>query len=139
MAISADLELQGLIVETLQTDPTIITFVGDRVFDRVENMNPDVQFPYVNFAASTEIEDDADCILGSNIFVQIDVWSREPGFPECKKIAAAVRDALHDRDLQLSENALAQLMCQRIRIFRDGDGLTSHGVVEFEALVERRP
>lgn len=139
MSISPDLELQGLIVTTLENDATVSALVEGRVYDRVENSNADVQFPYVNFAASVETSNDADCIYGSDIFVQIDVWSREPGFPECKKIAAAVRDALHDRDLQLNENALAQLRCERIRVFRDADGLTSHGVVELMALVERRP
>lgn len=137
MAISPDLELQGLIVATLGADAAMIALVEDRIYDRIETFNADVKFPYVNFAASVETSNDADCIFGSDIFVQIDVWSREPGFVECKKIASAVRDALHDRDLQLTENALALIRCDRIRIFRDGDGLTSHGVVELMALVER--
>jgi len=139
MAISPDLELQGLIVTTLENDATVSALVDGRIYDRIDNGDTDVEFPYVNFANSNEVEDDADCINGSGIFVQIDVWSRAPGFPECKQIASAVRDALHDRDLQLTVNALVQLRCQRIRVFRDGDGLTSHGVVELEALVERRP
>lgn len=139
MAISPDLELQGLIVSTLEADAAVTALVGDRIYDRVENANTDVEFPYVNFATSIETSNDATCIRGSDIFVQIDVWSREPGFVECKKIASAVRDALHDRDLSLTENALASLQCDRIRVFRDSDGLTSHGVVELMALVERRP
>jgi hypothetical protein len=139
MAISPDLELQGLIVSTLEADAAVTALVSDRIYDRVENFNTDVVFPYVNFATSVETSNDADCIKGSDIFIQIDVWSREAGFVECKKIASAVRDALHDRDLQLTENALALLRCDRIRVFRDADGLTSHGVVELQALVERAP
>lgn len=138
--MSPDLELQGLMVTTLQADPAVVALVGDRVYDRVENFNTDVQFPYVNFAASSEVENDAECIMGSDIFIQIDVWSRySGGYKECKQIADAVRNALHDRDLQLTVNALTLLRCDRIRVFRDPDGLTSHGVVEFQALVERRP
>jgi hypothetical protein len=137
--MSPDLELQGLIVATLEADPAVTALVGDRIYDRVENFNTDVQFPYVNFATSVESSNDATCINGSDIFVQIDVWSREPGFVECKQIADAVRNALHDRDLSLTVNALTSLECDRIRVFRDADGLTSHGVVELMALVERRP
>lgn len=139
MATSPDLELQGLIVTTLEADAAVTALVDDRIYDRVENFNTDVVFPYVNFATSIETANDADCINGSDIFVQIDVWSREPGFVQCKQIADAVRNALHEKDLQLTVNALTSLRCDRIRVFRDADGLTSHGVVELQALVERRP
>ena len=133
---SPDLELQGVIVETLKADPDVTALVADRVYDRIPQAPV---FPYVNFAGSDETEDDADCIKGSAIFIQIDAWSRKPGYPEVKKIANAVRNALHDADLVLNTNALVMIEHRQIRVFRDPDGLTSHGVIELQAFVERKP
>jgi len=136
MSMSPDLELQGAIVARLKADTGIIALVDDRVY---ETIPIDTPFPYVSYAGSSETEDDADCILGSAISVQIDAWSRTVGFPECKRVCDAVRNALHDIDLELSINALVMIEHRQIRIFRDPDGLTNHGVIEFEAFIERQP
>lgn len=134
MAISPNLELQGVIVATLKADPAVSALVGDRVFETVEE---NATFPYVTYSGADEIEEDADCILGSDIGVVIDVWSRQVGFPECKRIANAVRNALHDAPLTLSENGFVMIEARRIQVFRDPDGLTNHGIVELEAFIER--
>lgn len=136
MAFSPDLELQGAIVTKLKADPVLAALVGPRVYDTIPE-NP--TFPYVNYAGSDETEDDADCIDGSSISIQIDAWSRTKGYPECKQIADAVRNALHDADLPLAVNAFVMIEHRQIRVFRDSDGLTSHGVIEFQAFVERGP
>jgi len=136
MAISPDLELQGVIIDVLRNDPELIQLVGSRAYDRVPE---NVVFPYISLGPTFDVEDDADCISGSDISIQIDAWSRAVGFPEVKRISNAVRNALHQRDLQLTENALALIQCRGIRILRDPDGLTSHGVVDINAFVERQP
>ena len=70
--------------------------------------------------------------------MQIDVWSRAVGFPECRKLTDAVLNALHDADLPLPINPLVIFQHQQTRVMRDPDGLTSHAVMNFQALVERR-
>ena len=136
MTTAPDLELQGLIVQTLKADADVNALVQGRIFDRVPEKE---LFPYVSYAGDYEIEADADCIYGSDLFVQLDAWSRQVGFPEVKRICHAVRDALHDKELSLAENAMVLIQCQQIRIVRDPDGLTNHGIVEVNAFVERRP
>lgn len=133
--MSPDLEIQGLIVQTLKADAGVAALVADRVFDQVPK---DAQFPYISYGPTDEVEDDADCIDGLLVTVQLDAWSRTVGFPECKRIADAVRLALHQRDLPLAVNALVYLQHEITRTQRDPDGLTSHAIMTFEASVEAR-
>ena len=134
--MSPDLEVQGLVVQTLKADAAVTALVAGRVFDQVPK---DAQFPYVSYGPSDVVEDDADCIDGLLVTFQIDAWSRTVGFPECKRITDAVRRALHQRDLPLGVNALVYLQHEITRTQRDPDGLTSHGIMTFEASVEQTP
>lgn len=133
--MNADLELQGAIVGRLRGDPGMTALVQGRVFDIVPL---DAVFPYVSYGPSDTLSDDAECITGLDLSLQIDVWSREVGYPECKRIADAVRAALHGAEtaLALPTNALALIEHRQTRTFRDPDGLTSHAAVTFNAFVE---
>lgn len=131
-----DLELQGLIVRVLRADPGVTALVAGRVYDRVPE---DFAFPYITYGPSDATSDDADCITAYAITLQLDVWSREVGFPEAKRIGEAVRTALASDALYLDDNALVFLEHRQTRTFRDPDGLTNHSALTFEASVERVP
>jgi Protein of unknown function (DUF3168) len=131
---SVELELQGAIVQRLKTDPAVTALIAGRVYDAVPS---GAAFPYVTIGPTDSVEDDADCITGLDVAQQVDCWSRAVGFPEVKKIADAVRASLHDFDLVLTSNALVFFEHRTTRITRDPDGLTSHGILGFEASVER--
>lgn len=128
-----DLELQGAIINRLKADPAVTALVGTRIFDSVP---ASALFPYISYGPSDALQTDADCINGIDIDVQIDVWSRSPGFPEAKKINGAVRNALHDVDLVLATNGLVFLEHRQTSTRRDPDGLTSHGIVQLNAFIE---
>lgn len=132
-----DLELQGIIINRLRADPGVNALVGGRIFDTVQENTP---FPYVTFGPTDLVSDDPECITSFELFLQIDVWSRYPGFPEAKRIADAIRVCLHDRDeeMQLSSNALVYFHHRNTQTMRDPDGLTNHSVLTFEASVERQ-
>lgn len=133
-----DLELQGAIVARLKADPAVAALVNGRVYDAVPT---NAAFPYVSYGPCNAIQDDADCITAVDIAVQLDVWSRGVGFPEAKKIVDAVRNALHDQEkiMPLATNALVFIECRSSSVVRDPDGLTSHGILSFEAWIERQP
>jgi Protein of unknown function (DUF3168) len=132
-----ELEVQGAIVARLKADPAVAALVNGRIYDSVQGGST---FPYVTIGPVDSVADDADCIVGFLLAQQIDVWSRAPGFPEAKKIVDAVRKALHDQEaaLPLSTNAMAYFECRNSRINRDPDGLTSHGILSFEAAIQRQ-
>lgn len=131
---SPSLELQGAIVTRLKAVPAVTALIGTRIYDSVPS---NAAFPYVSFGSEQILEDDAECITGFEVFMQLDAWSRSVGFPEAKRIAEAVRDALHDFDLPLTDNALVSFRHRQTRMLRDPDGLTAHAAIEFVGLVEQ--
>lgn len=139
---SPSLELQGLIAARLKADGNVSALVGARVYDTVPSEQVRIEktgaaFPYVSMGPSDELSDDADCINGFEIALQIDVWSRAVGFPEAKRIADVIRTSLRDYDFPLVSNALVLFQHQQTRFLRDPDGLTSHAAMTFEAFAEQ--
>ena len=134
MAESVSLEMQGWIVSTLRNDPGLQALLGQRVYDRV----PDAPvFPYISYGPETESNEYPDCIDAASLEIQLDAWSREVGYPEVKRIDAAVHAALHDQDIALPVNACCCLYHVNTLFLRDPDGLTNHAVIQLEAYVER--
>ena len=132
-----ELELQGAIVARLKADATVTALIAGRIYDSVPANGT---FPYVTIGPVDVVADDADCLTGLEVAQQIDCWSRAVGFPEVKKIVDAVRAALHDQEgaMPLASNGMALFEHRNTRIVRDPDGLTSHGILGFEAAIERR-
>lgn len=128
------LELQGAIVARLKSVSAVTNLVSTRIFDPVPAV---ATFPYLSLGPDDLISDDADCITGFEITVQIDAWSRDPGFKQVKQISDAVREALHDYEFTLSVNAAVLFEHRITRNFRDPDGLTNHAAMTFTGFVEK--
>jgi len=131
------LAMQGAIVAALKASVAVTALIGGpteaRIFDRV----PEKQvFPYIAFGPAQVIQQDATCIDGSEVYQQIDVWSRLPGFPECKRVAEAVREALHRLDATFGDLGF-EIEHQFTNYLRDPDGLTSHAVLSFRAEIDQ--
>jgi hypothetical protein len=128
-------ELQVAIINALKADSAVTAFVGDRILDRVE---PGTELPYVSFGPEQDLPEFVDCVDASEIVMQIDAWSDDPGFREVRRLANAIKVALGDFDLPPSaDNALVYFEFDGRRILRDPDGLTSHAVLTFRAGVEK--
>ncbi len=133
------LDLQIAIVARLKGYQPLTALIGNRVYDHVPRDGTGkvtADFPYVSFGPEQVLPDGWDCGNASEIVIQLDAWSRAVGFPEVKKIAGAVRDALDDADLPLADSALVSLEFDGRRVMRDPDGKTSHAVIMFKAVVE---
>lgn len=132
---SASRELQKTIYNALVADAAVGALVGNRIYDR---MPSDGEYPCITFGPADEITDDADCIDGEEHSAQIDVWSRDQGrMGPCKDIVAAAKTALHDANLTIADPfALVFIRVVGTRVFSDSDGITSHGVVTVQAMIE---
>lgn len=132
--MSAALAVQGAIVTALKADAGVLAYVREtngkvRVYDDVP---PDATFPYISIGPSQSNRQDADCFRGSEVFIQVDVWSRERGYTECKRLGDAVETALNDLDTV--NGGLSFTIDHRFTNYlRDNDGITSHGVLSFRA------
>lgn len=133
--MSASLALQGAIVATLKADADVGALVGDRIYDHVP---PTAVLPYISMGPDTTEPDLANCYEGSIHTVQVDAWSEQPGFPEVKRIAAAVRKALVHQPLNMNSDGyrLVGIELETDLVLRDPDGVTSHSVMTFRAMTE---
>ncbi|TPJ76193.1 DUF3168 domain-containing protein [Mesorhizobium sp. B2-6-3] len=131
---SPSLELQGAIVARLKAVAVVTAMIGQRVYDRVP---ANAVFPYVTLGPMDELSDDADCIKGFNIAIDINVWSRAVGFPEAKRIGDAVRAGLLNPELALTDNALVYFQHRQTVYSEDPDGLTNRARMSFEAFAEQ--
>lgn len=131
---SPSLELQKALYDRLKAYPALSSAINGRVYDTVPE---GAAFPYVTFGTFDELSDDAECITGFEITIQLDVWSRTPGFPECRRIGDLVRRAVLSAEIELPDNRLVSISHRQTMTMRDPDGLTSHGIVNFVAFVEQ--
>lgn len=131
-------ELAAAIVARLKADAAVSGFVGGRVYDRPPAGA--IASPYISFGPSDATTDDAECIDGLEISMQIDCWSWGSGeafsSAEVRKIAGAVRASLHDAEFELAQNALVTIRHRITRYQRESDGATNRAIITITAFVE---
>lgn len=132
---SPSLEVQGAVVSALKANAALMALVNG-VWDSVPADPWGAKLAYVSLGPEDSVIDDADCIDGEEISLQIDVWSRKPGRVACKEICHAVKGVLHHAEITLTANALVEMEVETIRILKDPDQTTTHGVITLRIAVE---
>jgi hypothetical protein len=132
MSVSA--ELQKAVLAALLADSAVAAIVGTRVFDR---MPADGDYPCVTFGPSDYTLSELTCLESRVEALQIDCWTRADGriWP-ARELADAVVAALHNAALSMAVNAFVTARVDGVRVFLDADGVTAHGVVTLEAVLE---
>jgi hypothetical protein len=127
--------LQKAIYSTLTANSAISSLVGARVYDRV---TADAAFPYIRIGLDQSVAEDQDCVEECvEIFSQIDVFSRSQGKIEAKNIAGAIVRALNANTVTITDSyELQDFRHSETRFLDDPDGLSTHAVLSFRALVE---
>lgn len=138
--MSASLAFQTFARATLAADTAVVGLVpASNIVDA--NARPEV-FPRINLGEDQELP--ADSVVGryTKLISTLHIWSREPGLAVAKSIAGVTRRALNIRNrLVFAANGYRCLDCKfgSARFIRDPDGVTGHGIVVFEALIEELP
>ncbi|WP_347311368.1 DUF3168 domain-containing protein [Defluviimonas sp. SAOS-178_SWC] len=126
--------LQAMIVARLKADAGVSAIIGQKVYDRPPAT---VAAPYVSIGPSDYVPDDAECVDGRVETMQIDCWSEaQDGKREAKAIADAAKKALHRYAGSIDPGALVSIEVVQVRVLDDPDGITTHGIVIVEAIVE---
>jgi hypothetical protein len=131
-------ELTAAVIARLRTDTGVSALVGTRVYDRP----PDgaITPPYASMGPSNATTDDADCIDGLEVTMQIDCWSwgSDEAFSstQVRKLAGAIRSSLHEAEFELTDNALASIRHRITRYQRESDGVTNRAIISITAFVE---
>lgn len=127
-------EFQALIFNTLVNDAGVSALVGNRIYDGAPS---DREYPCITIGSSDSFNEDLQCVDARTETIQLDIWSRDQGRTgPCRDICDVVKNALHLADLSLTQHALVRIRTDGIRVFRDADGVTAHGVVVVEGDLE---
>lgn len=134
------LAVQIGIKSALSASAAVQALVGARVYDRVP-VAP--TYPYVTIGEGSTTDDGAECNEGEEVVFNISVYSRGTsaggfGMTEARRIAAAIKAALHEQDIALTDAAV-HLVDLRFRdaTFRlEPDGETRRGILQYVALTE---
>lgn len=135
MADGAQADLQRLLFATLMGSATVMAEAGG-VYDYVPADPFKGKTAYISFGPSDVIDDSADCFTSGTHTFQLDVWSTAPGNVQARRIVDAIHKLLHEQELVLKDNALAEIRVDFRRVITDSDGLTSHGIVSVTAMIE---
>ena len=129
-------ELWTAIVARLKADTALMALV-DAVYDKADPAQwTGAKFANITRGPNYGVDESADCIPGVEITQQIDVWTRDTRRSACDDVVYAVRRALHDAELTLTDSALVSLTVTLWRVVDDPNPSTQHGIVQVVALVE---
>ena len=123
---------QERLYATLNGDATLTNTLGAAVYDEVPEGSA---YPYVNIGEETATAFDTKDLAGSQITINLHVWSQYKGSKEAKNIMDRVHTLLHDTSLSVTGFNLINLRFEFADILRDPDGITRHGVMRFRAVM----
>lgn len=136
-------ELINKCFEILKSNTAVAAFVGNKIFDRVPEKQDgtiNVTSPYISLGNTSLFTEDIDCIDATSINIQFHCWSwganEAYASVEVRKLAFAVRKALHNVEVLLDDNSFVSLQHQTTAYTRANDGVTNQASLTFEALVD---
>ena len=125
------LALQKTVFDTLDGDSTLQSLVTD-VFDFVPESTA---FPYVKVGEETAVDNGTKTLQGNDHTLVIHSFSRYRGSKEVKEIMSRIYALLHESSLTVSGASLVNLRFEFSDIIKENDGLTTHGLQRFRAVV----
>jgi hypothetical protein len=133
-------ELKKAVLDKLKATTAITDMTGTRIYDRIPPGSTPVPSPYISLGAVTSLDNSADCIIGKDITMQIDVYSWGIGLAastaEATQLAYLVEKALRD-DIELTVNALVLLQYRGTNVIVGGpDGVTTQAAITYLATTE---
>lgn len=93
-------------------------------------------FPYVVIGHDTHRPFDTDDTVGTNSTVTLHVWSRAPGFKECKGIMGEIYALLNRATLTKAGYRVVDCLWEYSDTSTDPDGETRHGVTRYRLTIE---
>ncbi len=134
--MSAELALQKAIRARLTSTVEVTSVVPPaNILDRNERPNPR---PSIVIGEGQSV-DEGDSIARTltRVYMDLHIWVEEPSTETSKRIAGAIRKAVHVGKFPASDGYhFADCRVRGSRFLRDPDGKTSHAIVTIDALVQ---
>ncbi|WP_372400742.1 DUF3168 domain-containing protein (plasmid) [Azospirillum sp. HJ39] len=126
---SASDPLQAALFARLSSTPAMVP-----VLDAVRTGQ---EKPYVTIGEDVVTPGPAVDVESEEIVTTLHVWSEHAGLSEAKVIMGQIKDALHNRPLTVAGFRPVRLLFLHSRAFTQPDGMIRHGVIQFQARIER--
>jgi len=124
--------LQERLYTTLNSDSNLTSTQGAAVYDEVPE---NASFPYVQIGRETSADYSTVDVTGSEVTINMDVWSQYKGSKEVKNLMDRIHTLLHDSSLSVTGHNLINMRLEFIDVLRDPDGITRHGIMRFRAVL----
>lgn len=122
------LPLQAAMLAAAKAAPAVVALLGTGSAIRFYDRTPDSPaYPMATFGPMQTIPDYDSCGTVYEIAAQVDCWSMAVGFPEVKRLTAAMVAAL-DQKLTVTGWVVDRHRCT-VRTQREADGLTSRSII----------
>lgn len=126
------IQLQKTIFDVLSGDSNLTSTLGASVYDFVPDSTA---FPYVKLGEETAIDNGTKTLQGNEHTLVIHSFSRYRGSKQIKEIMSRIYALLHESSLSVSGASLVNLRFEFSDVIKENDGLTSHGLQRFRAVV----
>ncbi len=126
------IQLQKTIFDSLSGDNNLTSTLGATVYDYVPDSSA---FPYVKLGEETAIDNGTKSLQGNEHTLVIHSFSRYRGSKQIKEIMSRIYALLHESSLSVSGASLVNLRFEFSDVIKENDGLTSHGLQRFRAVV----
>lgn len=126
------IQLQKTIFDSLSGDNNLTSTLGATVYDYVPDSS---SFPYVKLGEETAIDNGTKSLQGNEHTLVIHSFSRYRGSKQIKEIMSRIYALLHESSLSVSGASLVNLRFEFSDVIKENDGLTSHGLQRFRAVV----
>ena len=126
------IQLQKTIFDVLNGDSNLTSTLGATVYDYVPDSS---SFPYVKLGEETAIDNGTKTLQGNEHTLVIHSFSRYRGSKQIKEIMSRIYALLHESSLSVSGASLVNLRFEFSDVIKENDGLTSHGLQRFRAVV----
>lgn len=130
-------EMQKAIYATLKADSALVALLGgERIYDEVPR---GAAFPYVTFGPSTTRDWSTGTETGAEHLITLRAWSKAGGEKEVHLLLDALRAALHETSLAITDHRLVSMRHETSDALRGADGETYQGIARFRAVTEPLP
>lgn len=132
---SAFFALQDALYEALRVDGAVQALLGNpaRLYDHVP---PEATFPFVTLGTMQAEPFDTHQHEGTSTRATLHIWSRTRGNQETKRIMDALSNRLHGGALSIAGQQLVLCRLQGAATDLDDDGLTHHGLLQFQLITQ---
>lgn len=93
-------------------------------------------FPYITIGPVQAVPEYIGCGNAADVFVQVDVWSEGPGLPQVMRIAGAIHEALHDKEIALEDHSCDMIEVRGIDYSREAENNISRARIDVRFATE---